>query len=100
MDRICSCYSERATYRGHRKTIEHSSVPPGYPKWRNKRKRIKCPKCGRRVFARISFCHDGCCTIYSLPPHKRKHWWKSNKRTHAKDIRKCKKDFEVSNLYS
>lgn len=45
-----------------------------------KRKKLKCPKCGRRVTPMVSMCHDGCCYFLSLPKHKPKEWWKNDKR--------------------
>lgn len=47
---------------------------------RIKRKRLKCPRCGRRVWSSISTCHDGCCVLHFLPPHKSKGWWKRRKK--------------------
>ena len=44
-----------------------------------KRKRLTCPKCGRKVMSSISVCQDGCHVIHSLPPHKPKGWWKKPK---------------------
>jgi len=44
-----------------------------------KRKRLKCPECGRRVLSSVRLCHDGCCIIHTLPMHKPKGWWKKKK---------------------
>lgn len=41
-----------------------------------KRIRLECVECGRRLMASIHVCHDGCCVIFSMPPHKPKGWWK------------------------
>lgn len=55
-------------------------------RWRNerhppvKRKRVKCPVCGRRMWGFITSCDDGCCLFYLVPPHKKKKWWKKGKR--------------------
>lgn len=45
-----------------------------------KRKRVTCPACKRRMWASFRLCHDGCCVIYSVPPHKVKKWWKKDKK--------------------
>jgi len=41
-----------------------------------KRKRIRCPKCGRKLWSSVKLCHDNCCLLHTLPPHKPKGWWK------------------------
>lgn len=41
-----------------------------------KRKRLKCPRCGRRVMSSVSTCRDGCCVTHYLPAHKPRRWWK------------------------
>ena len=44
-----------------------------------KAKRVTCPKCKRRVKADIRAGHDGD-VMWRVPPHKRKRWWKKNRR--------------------
>ena len=39
-----------------------------------KRKRLKCPKCGRRLMSSV-WIHDND-IIHQIPPHKIKGWWK------------------------
>lgn len=41
-----------------------------------KRMRLRCPRCGRRVWSSISTCSDGCCVYHNIPPHKPKRWWR------------------------
>jgi hypothetical protein len=80
-DKMCSNYSVRSTVASRRNQMQ--SRPPNeeyFPRWKKFKKMIKCSKCGRKVQARISFCHDGCCMLFSLPPHKKKHWWKRRKK--------------------
>lgn len=60
-----------------------------WPKFRPdgiKRKRLTCPKCGRRVYSSVAIDHDGDYIFHSLPPHKPKHWWKgkTHKQTKGK----------------
>lgn len=38
--------------------------------------RVTCPVCKRRMIAKKSLCHDGCCISYLVPKHKPKFWWK------------------------
>ena len=63
-----------------------------------KRKRIQCPECGRRVIARVSFCHDGCCIYYSLPRHKPKRWWKNGGES-DKRLRKKKRVLKLKRKF-
>lgn len=44
-----------------------------------KRKRLTCPKCGRRLESSIELEHDGYYIIHSLPAHKPKMWWKKGR---------------------
>ena len=44
-----------------------------------KRKRLKCPRCGRRLMSSVRVCDDGCCVYHSIPSHKPKDWWKTKK---------------------
>lgn len=46
-----------------------------------KRITLKCTTCGRRLKASADICHDACCIIFSMPPHKPRMWWKRNKRS-------------------
>lgn len=41
--------------------------------------RVTCPRCGRRMMASYSTCHDGCCLRFYVPAHKPKRWWKRKK---------------------
>jgi len=45
-----------------------------------KRPRITCELCGRRIEASVQYCHDGCCIVFTIPPHKVKKWWKKGKK--------------------
>jgi hypothetical protein len=42
-------------------------------------KRVICPECGRKMWAARRTCHDGCCAMYCVPPHKKKGWWRIGK---------------------
>lgn len=44
-----------------------------------KRKRLKCPRCKRRVLSSIRADHDGYDVFHDLPPHKPKGWWKKKR---------------------
>lgn len=57
-----------------------------------KPKRLKCPKCGRKVMTTISYCEDHFntheptdCGIHIIPPHKPKGWWKKKRRKSGKE---------------
>lgn len=81
----CTKYSYYATYKGMREfgawwTMDRDAHEQCYPKWRNKRIRVTCSRCGRRMFMRLTFCSDGCCEIYRLPRHKIKYYWKPKVR--------------------
>ena len=59
---------------------------PGADPWQNrhsvkgiKRIKIQCEICGARVQSSIRNCHDGCCVMHVIPPHKPKFWWKKKK---------------------
>ena len=43
-------------------------------------KRVKCPKCGRKMMSAVRYCPDGCCAYHCIPPHKVKGWWKKKKK--------------------
>ena len=51
-----------------------------------RKKRVKCPTCGRKLWAWASICHDGCCVTYVIPPHKKKGWWKKKLKKQEKRI--------------
>ena len=72
-----------------------SGVHPGGSHWGRppsgeftRRKRVKCPTCGRKMWAAIRTCHDGCCIYHCVPPHKVKGWWKKGKKTTRKSMKK------------
>ena len=44
-----------------------------------KRIRLQCTVCKRRMWASVQTCGEGCCVIFSMPPHKPKGWWKKKK---------------------
>ena len=44
-----------------------------------KRKRVKCPQCGRRLWGWATIGHDGDFYHYAVPAHKTKKWWKKGK---------------------
>ena len=50
--------------------------PVGVP-----RKRVRCPKCGRKLLTSVEFVHDGD-VLHTIPKHKPKGWWKKNKNKH------------------
>jgi len=61
--------------------IDMLSYTPRTPGLRPKRKKkIKCPICGRKLRPRIRQCHDSGCWHMYVPVHKRKHWWKKGKK--------------------
>jgi len=45
-----------------------------------KRVRVTCPECGRRMIGWMAVCDDGCCVRYTVPRHKVKGWWKKGKK--------------------
>jgi len=51
-----------------------------------KNKRVICPVCGRKMWAARRTCHDGCCEMYCVPPHKKKGWYKKPRKK-SRDIR-------------
>ncbi len=48
-----------------------------------KRVRLTCPVCKRRVLASVRTCEDGCCLMFTLPPHKPRYWWKKKHHPHG-----------------
>ena len=79
MGKLCDgkFYSEWESAKGHALTwweAQGGERPTGV-----KRRKLKCPKCGRRLWSSVNLCHDGCCLLHSIPPHKPKHWWKHRK---------------------
>lgn len=82
-DKMCPHYDKMGTTayrRDQEKTFGHMK-----PQGKVAPKRVTCPKCGRRIMARVSVDHDGINLIYSIPPHKKKGWWKKPKKQ-SKDI--------------
>lgn len=49
-----------------------------------KHRRMKCPKCGRRMFSSVELDPDGDYLFHSLPPHKPKGWWHKKKERKEK----------------
>jgi len=48
---------------------------------------LKCTTCGRKMKASVDICHDACCIIFSMPPHKPKAWWKKKtKKNHDRRV--------------
>jgi len=41
------------------------------------RRRVKCPDCGRKIFAQTKLSDDGD-LVFLIPPHKIKGWWKKS----------------------
>lgn len=41
-----------------------------------RRTKVVCPECGRRLWGWATVNHDGQIIGYSIPPHKVKKWWK------------------------
>jgi len=74
---MCPCFSDASRGRMDRDSL---NVDPSDKFKGHHRRRIECPHCKRRVFARTRFCSDGCCKEYQLPVHKPKHWWKKKKK--------------------
>lgn len=85
--------AKRPMCPGSRYPLVVETNPTDYPTWaeadsgdrgarpkRIKRKRLKCPSCGRRLLSSVSTCHDGCCVLHFLPAHKSKGWWKRRKK--------------------
>lgn len=64
----------------HPDRIHHNDTWGGNIRQKGIRRiRVKCSVCGRHLIASVRTCHDGCCILFSLPPHKVKHWWKRKK---------------------
>jgi hypothetical protein len=75
-ERMCSYHNPFRGYSlGHRTFFDR----PVYDK-RQKRVRVQCPECGRRMFAWAAYCDDGCYVSYIVPKHKKKAWWKKPKK--------------------
>lgn len=53
----------------------------------NPRKKVKCPRCGRKLRLRLRECFDWGCFHAFLPPHKMKHWWKKDKKNLKRKIK-------------
>lgn len=53
----------------------------------NPRKKVKCPRCGRKLRLRLRECEDWDCWHAFLPPHKMRHWWKKDKKNLKRKIK-------------
>lgn len=89
-EKICPHFDKRSLCQNHRSDEKWAAACPKLEHGQVPTKKVECPECGRRVKQRISFCHDGCCVIYSMPRHKRKGWQKKPK-TGSKDKRMTKR---------
>lgn len=45
-----------------------------------KRRRLKCPECGRRMMSSVILDEDFDYIHHYIPPHKPKGWWKKSKK--------------------
>lgn len=77
----CPYFQERAISTHYSRRIDFCNSDPEqrFPRGSIKPKILKCPECGRKVKQRVGFCHDGCCVLYWMPPHKRKGWFQKGK---------------------
>lgn len=92
MNKMCSYYEDYG-YTRNSVWNWHENLE----EYHRPRKKV-CPVCGRRVQAAIRFCHDGCCTYYTIPKHKRKKWWKKS-NIKDKRIRRKKKEMKRNKKY-
>ncbi len=60
-------------------TVRYFDASEGVRPTGIKRKRLKCPRCSRRLMSSVSVCDDGCCVYHRIPTHKPKGWWKRKK---------------------
>lgn len=51
-----------------------------------RRTKVQCPLCGRRLVGWATISHDGYIVRYVVPPHKKKGWWKRGKKQ-SRDLR-------------
>jgi hypothetical protein len=49
-----------------------------------RRKRLKCPKCGRKILSSVFTDEDISFIVHTIPPHKPKGWWKKHKKRREK----------------
>jgi formylmethanofuran dehydrogenase subunit E len=54
------------------------------PEGQTKRIRMTCNDCGRKVLSSVMMDEDGQMIFHSIPPHKRKGWWKREKKSRRK----------------
>ncbi len=53
----------------------------------NPRKKVKCPRCGRKMRLKFIQCFDPGCWHAFFPIHKMRHWWKKDKRNLKRKIK-------------
>jgi hypothetical protein len=66
--------------------LHHMEAQAGFRPVDAKRIRMTCPRCKRRLWSSVMSCHDGCCIIHTIPPHKVKAWWKKGNRKKGKKV--------------
>lgn len=76
-DKMCP-YQDKHGDRGL--AVSSRAVEISEKNWKQKRVRVKCPECGRRMWGWCVISHDGEILHYAVPPHKKKGWWKKKKR--------------------
>jgi len=75
---MCS-YSTKG-YGGCRPSDPHSRAHIVRDKdWTQKRVKVQCPVCKRKLDGWLMMDHDGVDRGYAIPKHKRKGWWKKKK---------------------
>jgi len=76
-DKMCQYHDEkRGVPVEDRSGTGHAVYPCADVKSLRKR-RVKCPECGRRMSGWVAVGYDDELRLV-VPPHKRKKWWKRN----------------------
>lgn len=76
--KMCSYYDLHGILPGH--PDMHVSWRGVDPRFFEKNKRVKCPVCGRKMWAARRVCSDGDDFAWCVPPHKVKGWWRRPKK--------------------
>lgn len=77
------CYYQTKHGGGARLHSFHRAVEVSNKYWEQKRVRVKCPVCGRKMWGWAVIGHDADIYYYAIPPHKRKRWWKKKGNKHG-----------------